>query len=62
MLVFDYKCLDDKCEVIDERFVKDIDDFQFCAECGCEMIRRVSSPAMVKGNEYDDKCGYVKPK
>lgn len=62
MLVFDYKCLHGDCGVLEERFVKDIDDFQFCVKCGCEMIRMVSSPAMVKGNGFDDKCGYVKPK
>jgi len=60
MKVYDYKCLDKECGIVDERFVKDPDDFQFCQICGCEMEKMLSAPAMVKGNFYNDKCGSKK--
>ena len=57
MLTFDYKCKDENCAHVDERFVKHTDDFQFCSKCGCEMKKLLSAPLMVKGNFYNDKCG-----
>jgi len=53
--VFDYQCI--SCDAKDERFIKELDDIQFCHKCGDEMKKLVSAPAMVKGNFYNDKCG-----
>lgn len=57
MLVFDYVCMDEKCQNKEERFIKNVDDFQFCSKCGHEMKKMMPRVGAVKGNFYNDKCG-----